>query len=50
MTDKREREEAVKHLRREWVSSFLDPFGNSPDNRRKRAAICEKLRKWRTDK
>ncbi len=50
MTDKREREEAVKHLRREWVSLFLDPLGYSPDNQRKRAAICEKIKKWRTSK
>ncbi len=50
MSAKRDREEAVKHLRAEWVASFLDPYRSSPENQRKRAAILEKIRKWRTDK
>lgn len=50
MSDKRDREEAVKHLRAEWTTLFLDPFRDTPENQRKRAAILEKIRKWRTDK
>jgi hypothetical protein len=50
MSEIREREQAVRHLRTEWVASFLGPHRSSPENRRKRAAILEKLRKWRTDK
>lgn len=47
MSEKREREEAVRHLKAEWIASFLDPFCHSPENKRKRAAIMEKIRKWR---
>lgn len=50
MSAKRDREEAIKHLRATWIESFLDPYRSSPENRRKRAAILEKMRKWRTDK
>jgi hypothetical protein len=50
MTEKREREEALRHLRSAWTELFLDPFRDTPDNKRRRAAICDKIRKWRTEK
>lgn len=50
MSDKRDRQEAVRHLKAEWVATFLDPYRSNPMNRSKRAAILEKMRKWRTDK
>lgn len=50
MSSKRDRKEAVKHLRAAWTEVYLDPFRNSPENKRKRAAILEKIRKWRIDK
>ena len=42
-----ELKEACDHLRRAWLLVYLDPLWNSPANRRKRAAICDKMRAWR---
>ena len=50
MSEKRDREEAVRHLRAEWVATFLDPQRSVLETKQKRAAILEKIRKWRTDK
>lgn len=50
MSNKRDREEAIKHLKASWIELFLDPYRSTPENRRKREAILEKIEKWRTDK
>lgn len=47
MTNKRDREEALRRLRAEWVASFSDTSRSIPENRRRRIAILEKITKRR---
>ena len=41
-----ERREAVRHLSAELIAIWCDLNPSSEANKRRRQAICEKLRKW----
>jgi hypothetical protein len=40
--------DAMKHLRETWLRLYLATRPYSKENIRQRAAICAKMRKWRT--
>ena len=41
-----DRREAIRHLSAELIAIWCDLNPSSESNKRRRAAICEKLRKW----
>ena len=40
--------DAIRHLRETWLRLYLERRPHSPENIRRRAAICDKMRRWRT--